>query len=123
MALISKYLAYLFYAVVGKWVVTKHTTDAENSLLFQGVVKGHTVKFYCQDIVYLMHFDRWFMPDKKIISFRFSTMIDNGAPQEIKDKCKEVIFFPDFSPSFLLSSDKKKHMLNVYLDVINLKQD
>src|SRR5574344_836330 len=115
MTLISKYLAYLFYAVVVKWVVTKHTTDAENSLLFQGVVKGHRVQFYCQDIVYLMNFDRWFIPDKKIISFRFSTVIDSDAPQEIKDNSKEVIFFPDFSPSFLLSSDRKKHMLNVYL--------
>lgn len=121
MVTLSKWLTYLFYAIIGKWVVTKHTTDGRNSLLFEGDIKGYSVKFFCQDIVYIMHFDRRFIPDKKIRSYRFSTVIDDTAPSEIKEKCKEVIFFPDFSPSFLLSTDKKKHMLNVYLDVINLK--
>lgn len=119
---VSRWLTYLFYAAIGRWVVTKHTSEGENNLLYTGELNGHSIKFYCQDIVYIMHFDRKYIPDKKIKSYRFSTVIDASAPLEVKEKCKEVIFFPDFSPGFLLSRDKKKHMLNVYLDVISINR-
>jgi hypothetical protein len=72
MVTLSKWLTYLFYAIIGKWVVTKHTTDGRNSLLFEGDIKGYSVKFFCQDIVYIMHFDRCFIPDKKISLFYIS---------------------------------------------------
>lgn len=122
MVTVSRWLTYLFYAVIGKWVVTKHTSDGiNNNLIYTGDISGHLVNFYCQDIVYIMHFERPYIPDKKIRSYKFSAIIDDAAPDNIKDKCKEVIFFPDFSPSFMLNMDKKKHMLNVYLDVINIK--
>src|SRR5574343_972028 len=98
---ISKFLSYLFYAVIGKWVVTKHISDARNDLLFEGQFNGCSIKFSCQDIIYIKHFERYFIPNKKIRSYRFSAIIDDNAPQEIKEKCREVIFFPDFSPTFL----------------------
>ena len=103
MVTVSKWLTYLFYAIIGKWVVTKHTTDGSSSLIYAGGIKGYSVKFYCQDIVYIMHFERQFIPDKKIRSYRFSTVIDDKAPLEIKEKCKEVIFFPDLVRVFFLA--------------------
>lgn len=118
---VSRWLTYLFYLVAGKWVVTKHTSEGENNLIYIGTIKGYPIKFYCQDIIYIMHYERWFIPDKRITTYRFNTVIDDAAPLEVKERCKEIIFFPDFSPSFLITSDKKLHMLNVYIDVINLK--
>lgn len=120
MITLSKWLTYIFYAIIGKWAVTRHTSEGENNLVYCGEINGHQVRFYCQDIVYIMHFQKRFIPDKKIKSYRYSTVVAEGVPLEIKNKCKEVIFFPDFSPAFLFTTDKKKHMLNVYLDVINI---
>jgi hypothetical protein len=118
---ISSFLNRFYYFIKGKWVVTTHSNLGYNNKIFSAIINGVKVEFFCQDIVYVKHFHKWYIPDKVIRTYRYSSRVDDEAPEYIRDKCKQVVYLPDFSPRFLNVIDKKKHMLNVYLDIINLK--
>ena len=114
---------YLFYLIIGRWSVEIYSSSMKTDKLYSATLQGNYVEFYCQEIFYTMRFERWYIPNKLIKTYKYSTIIDENAPEKLKAKCAVRVVFPDFGPWFLNSKDKKKHMLNVYLDVLNVKVD
>lgn len=111
----------LLFFLVGEWKTFRKKSNPISILT--SYLDGNKVEFFCEEITYTQKFKRWYVPNRKIKSYYFYTIIDKLAPDILKKKCNKTVILPDCAPYYLSFKHKVQYMLLIYLDIINLKLD
>lgn len=113
----SRVLVFLQYLFKGRWTTTQAVSP--DTLVYQVKQPDFNLDFYCQEVIYVQHYARWFIPDQVLRVYRYSTRVFGMPPDHLKDVANSVVYFPD-TTRYLNRVTKQRHLLNLYLDLLNL---
>lgn len=116
----------LVYFLIGSWFINIHEIDTEAKELLLCVSNNNQWHyFYCEEIKYDMKFKRWFIPDRFLRIYRYSSdciitqkQAYSQQEQKVLQSSKLIVYFPDIKFFLFNKSNRKRNLLNAYIDLL-----
>jgi hypothetical protein len=82
---------------------------------------GYQLTIFCQRKEYLVKYDRWFIPNKSINTYRVMSLAVGDVPCAIRKACELDVDLPQFVTTVAPEPYIAKTMINAYLDLLQAK--
>lgn len=123
MALIIRFLSIIYYVLFGTYKdhTVKELEHKESDLTEMVVktIKGVQIIFYCKKKNYLILNNHRWIPNYEFSIYQLYSENNDIATDELKSTLKKVVFFPRLFPIFVKEQNRRKYLIEAYIDLLN----
>ena len=116
---VIKIALFIFSRVRGTKTVSEHKGfNNQLGFLKAFVVCGYEVTIHCHRKKYCIKYDRWFIPNRTVMTYNVFSMVSREAPQALRKACELDIDLPELIHRWNFDSETRKEQVNEYLDLL-----
>lgn len=95
----------------------KHPENALGSL--NGfTVRGFEIAIYCHRKVYEVCYARWYVPNRKLVTYHVFSVVSNDAPASLRKACELDVELPALVHRWSFDRHIRHHQVLAYLDLL-----
>lgn len=117
-------LAVIWYRTIrkllGHWMIisNENATSNKAELLARFKVGERYVDLYCQELMYIVKFKRWFLRTKYFVLFRFTAVCEPTIDPNIQKAFEKEVLLPDLQFKVFNEKHRMRILISAYFNVV-----